>query len=208
MHLFGLTGGIASGKSAVAARLRALGVPVIDADRLARDVVAKGTPGLEAVVQAFGPAVLDAEGALDRKKLASEVFTDDEKRRRLNAIVHPRIGALTFERAEALRKEGHALACYEAALLVENGIADGFRPLIVVTAPEDVQVERAMSRDGATADEVRARIRAQMPMDAKVRVADFVIDNHGSRGELERRVDDVLRRICAKLGVDEKLYFT
>lgn len=206
MHLFGLTGGIASGKSAVAARLRERGVPVIDADKLARDAVAPGTSGLAAIVETFGKDVLLEDGTLDRKKLAAAVFGDEEKRKALNAIVHPEVTRLTFKEASRLRDEGEALACYEAALIVENGVADAFRPLVVVSAPEELQVARATARDGSTPDEARARIRAQMPLAEKVAAADFVIENTGSIDELERRTDEVLAAICARLGVDPEIY--
>ena len=204
MHLFGLTGGIASGKSAVAARLRKRGVPVIDADQLARDAVAKGSAGLADVVNAFGAGVLAPDGTLDRRKLAAEVFTDDAKRKALNAIVHPIVTMLTFKRAAELRDEGKPLACYEAALIVENGVADAFRPLVVVSAPEETQVARARARDAAAEADVRARIRAQMPLAEKVRAADFVIENTGSLADLDRRTDEVLAAICARLGVAEE----
>jgi dephospho-CoA kinase len=203
VHLFGLTGGIASGKSAVAARLRERGVPVIDADQLARDAVAKGSSGLAEVVKTFGAEMLAPDGSLDRKKLATEVFTDDAKRKALNAIVHPIVTMLTFKRASELRDEGHPLACYEAALIVENGVADAFRPLVVVSAPEEVQVARAGVRDAATEADVRARIRAQMPLAEKVKVADFVIENSGSLDDLRARTDEVLAEICDRLDVDE-----
>jgi dephospho-CoA kinase len=203
VHLFGLTGGIAAGKSAVAARLRRRGVPVIDADELARDAVAPGSPGLLAVVGAFGDGVRDPQGALDRKALAGIVFEDDERRRALNAIVHPIVARLTVERAAALREAGHPLACYEAALIVENGAADAFRPLVVVAAPEATQVSRAAARDGAQERDVRARIRAQMPLPEKVRLADFIIENTGSLADLDRATDAVLTALCQRLGVDE-----
>lgn len=206
MHLFGLTGGIASGKSAVAARLRSRGVPIIDADALSRDAVAVGTKGLAEVVKAFGEGVLTPEGALDRKKLASVVFGDDTKRKILNSIVHPIVTALTLEHAARLRDAGEPLGCYEAALIVENGVADMFRPLVVVAAPEDVQVARACARDRATADEARARIRAQMSLAEKTKVADHVIDNDGTLEDLQRKTDEVLATICAKLGVDPARY--
>lgn len=206
VHLFGLTGGIASGKSAVAARLRERGVPVIDADQLARDAVATGSEGLAAVVKVFGDDVLTKDGTLDRKKVAAAVFADDEKRRALNAIVHPEVTRLTFKAASKLRDEGEPLACYEAALIVENGVADAFRPLVVVSAPEEVQVARASKRDGSTADEARARIRAQLPLADKVKAADFVIENTGSLEDLERRTDEVLAAICARLDVDFDRY--
>lgn len=206
MHLFGLTGGIASGKSAVARRLRDRDVPVIDADQLAREAVAVGSDGLRAVVRLFGEDVLRADGSLDRKKVAAAVFGDDDKRRQLNAVVHPIVTTLTFERASKLRDEGEPLACYEAALIVENGVADAFRPLVVVSAPEEVQVARACTRDASTPDEARARIRAQMPLAEKVNAADFVIENSGSLADLERRTDEVLAAICARLGVDPDRY--
>src|SRR5580658_10202629 len=129
MRVFGLTGGIASGKSTVAARFAARGVPVLDADAFAREVVAIGTEGLAEVVAAFGAGVLFPDGSLDRKALAAIVFADETSRRRLQAITHPRIAALTATRtAELAGRE--PLACYEAALLVENGLADAFRPLV------------------------------------------------------------------------------
>ncbi len=201
MHLFGLTGGIASGKSAVAARVRRRGIPVIDADELARDAVAKGSAGLAEIVKTFGEEVLAADGTLDRKKLAAVVFTDDAKRKALNGIVHPIVTMLTFKRSAELRDEGKPLACYEAALIVENGVADAFRPLVVVSAPEATQVTRACARDAAAEAEVRARIRAQMPLAAKVKAADFVIENTGSLADLDRRTDEVLQAIGTSLGV-------
>ena len=201
MHLFGLTGGIASGKSAVAARVRKRGIPVIDADELARDAVAKGSAGLAEIVKTFGEEVLSPDGTLDRKKLAAVVFTDDTKRKALNGIVHPIVTMLTFKRSAELRDEGKPLACYEAALIVENGVADAFRPLVVVSAPEATQVTRACARDAAADADVRARIRAQMPLAAKVAVADFVIENTGSLADLDRRTDEVLEAIGASLGV-------
>jgi dephospho-CoA kinase len=198
--LFGLTGGLASGKSTVAARLRALGVPVIDADQLAREVVAPGTPGLAAVVGAFGPAVLLPDGSLDRAALAALVFSDPDARRRLNAIVHPLIGAASAARVADLAARGEPVACYEAALLVENGLADAFRPLVVVAIPEAAQVTRAMARDQATEEQARARIAAQLPLSTKVAAADYVIDNGGSREETERRTDEVLAEIRRRAG--------
>lgn len=206
VHLFGLTGGIASGKSAVAAIFAKRGVPVIDADALAREAVAKGSEGLAEVVRAFGEDVLLPDGSLDRKRVAALVFADEAKRKILNGIVHPRVTALTMARAAALADAGEPLACYEAALIVENGGADAFRPLVVVAAPEDVQVARARVRDGATEEEARARIRAQMPLSEKVAVADFVIENTGSLAELEKKTDAVLRAICERVGVDPGRY--
>lgn len=206
MHLFGLTGGIASGKSAVAARLRRRGVPVIDADQLAREAVVPGSEGLAEIVSQFGEEMLLPDGTLDRKKLAKAMFADPDVLRRVNGIVHPRVAALTLANAARLREAGEPLACYEAALIVENGMADAFRPLVVVAAPEDVQVARAAKRDAAHADDVRARIRAQRPLAEKVALADFVIENTGTLAELDAATDRVLAAICARLGVDEGRY--
>ncbi len=206
MHLFGLTGGIASGKSTVAARLRARGVPVIDADELAREIVAPGTDGFRALVDAFGEGVLGPDGALDRKGLARVAFADDAARKLLNAITHPRIAALTAERAEEVRRAGEPLACYEAALLVENGIADAFRPLVVVACPEDVQLQRVQQRDSASREDALARIRAQKSLAEKVRVADYVIDTTGTLEQNRARTDEVLRAVAEKVGVDPARY--
>lgn len=199
IRVFGLTGGLASGKSSVARMFRARGVPVIDADLLAREVVEKGSEGLAEVVKAFGEEVLLPDGSMDRAKVAEIVFTDPEKRRALNRIVHPRIGALTAQRIQELDAAGEPLACYEAALLVENGLADAFRPLVVVIVPEETQVARAMARDAATEEHVRARVAAQLPLAAKLAAADFVIDNGGDPATTERRVDEVLAAIRARL---------
>jgi dephospho-CoA kinase len=201
--LFGLTGGLASGKSTVAARFRAQGLPVIDADALAREVVAKGTEGLAEVVRTFGEEMLLPDGSLDRARVAALVFADVDQRRRLNAIVHPRIAALTAERAAQLGAQGERLACYEAALLVENRLADAFRPLVVVAAPEGIQIKRAMVRDGATEEQARGRLAAQLPLVEKVAVADYVIDNSGDRAATERQADEVLAAIRARAGTED-----
>jgi dephospho-CoA kinase len=206
VHLFGLTGGIASGKSTVAARLRARGLPVIDADALAREVVAPGSEGLRAVVEAFGSAVLGPDGALDRKALARVAFADPAARKKLESITHPRIGALALERAAAHGRAGEPLVCYEAALLVENGLADAFRPLVVVSCPPEVQLARVRARDHASEQDARARIAAQRPLAEKVAAADHVIDTSGTLGDNARQTDAVLAAICAKLGVDPTRY--
>lgn len=206
MHIFGVTGGIASGKSTVAARLRGHAVPVVDADALAREVVAPGTEGLRAIVDAFGREVLAPDGSLDRKALARVAFGDDAARKRLEGITHPRIGALAMERAAELERAGEPLVCYEAALIVENGLADAFRPLVVVACPEDVQLARVQSRDGASAQDALARIRAQKPLAEKVAAADFVIDTSGPLERNAAQTDEVLGAICRRLGVDPRRY--
>ncbi len=205
-HVFGLTGGIGSGKSRVARRFRERKLPVIDADQLAREAVAPGSAGLAEIVADFGAGVLDAAGELDRPALARIVFNDEAARRRLNAITHPRVRELTALRVAELAATGEPLICYEVPLLVESGMADALRPVVVVSAPEALQVERVMARDGATESDARARIAAQMPLADKVRVADFVIDNTDSLAVLESQADEVLDQICARLGVDAARY--
>jgi dephospho-CoA kinase len=206
VHVFGLTGGIASGKSTAAARLSARGVPVIDADQLAREVVAPGTEGLRAIVDAFGSVVLAPDGALDRKALARIAFSDKSALARLNGIAHPLITRLSAHRALELAAAGEPLACYEAALIVENGNADAFRPLVVVACPPEMQIARVRVRDPASFEDSMARIRAQKPLSEKVAVADFVVDTGGSIEASTRRVDEILAAICAALGVDAARY--
>jgi dephospho-CoA kinase len=204
--LFGLTGGFASGKSTVAARWRERGLPVIDADQMAREVVLPGTPGLAEVVAIFGPDILHEDGTLDRKQVAARVFADPAMLGKLEAATHPRIAAATRARAGELERQGEPLACYEAALLVERGIAEAFRPLVVVAAPESAQIARAIARDRLSEDDVRARLAAQLPMDRKTAVADYVIRNDGDRAALLRQADELLDEICRRLDVDPARY--
>lgn len=206
MHVFGLTGGIASGKSGVAAHFRAQGLSVIDADVVAREVVAPGTDGLRDIVSTFGPSVLLPTGELSRKRLGEIVFGDAEALRTLNRITHPRIAVRTQALISELAERGEPLACYEAALLVENGLADAFRPLVVVSVPEAEQRRRIVERDGLTEAEAQSRIEAQMPLADKVAAADHVIETRGSVDETRARSHEVLRRICTQFGVDPARY--
>ncbi len=206
MHLFGLTGGIASGKSSVARIWRDLGLPIIDADVLAREVVVPGAPALADIRAEFGAQVIAKDGTLDRKALAAIIFADDAKRRRLNQLTHPRITALSLERAAELADKGEPLACYEAALIVENGMADAFRPLVVVTASPESQVKRATLRDGESEADARARVVAQTPLADKVKVADIIVDNDGSADELVAKARDALAQVCTRMGVNPARY--
>jgi dephospho-CoA kinase len=194
----GLTGGIASGKSAVARVLRELGIPVIDADQIAREVVAPGSEGLAAVVAAFGPDVLTPDGQLDRERMGQRVFTNPEARKQLQAITHPRIGQLSGQRLAEARAGSAPYVVYEAPLLVEVGAHKGMDALIVVAAAEDTQVARATTRDGLRAEEVRQRIAAQLPLSSKVAVADYVIANDGTLQQLQQAAHDVHARIVAR----------
>jgi dephospho-CoA kinase len=191
VRIYGLTGNIGAGKSAVARMLRDAGVVVLDADQLAREVVLPGTDGLREIDRRF-PGVVAPDGVLDRKALAARVFADEGERAALNAIVHPRIAATLAERAAKLDAQGVPFAVYEAALLVETSLSDAFDGLIVVTAPLARQLARLLARDGMTEAEARARLAAQLPSAEKVALADFVIDNAGSLDDLRAQVERVV----------------
>ena len=188
MKVWGLTGNIACGKSAVERSLRKLGVSVIDADVTAREVVAPGTEGLAAVVDAFGPEILDANGALDRRALGTIVFADADARERLESITHPlifgRMGALLA----ALSESGVEIAVVSAALMVESGSFRNYAGLAVVTCPPALQLARLRARDGSTEAAARARIDAQLDQAEKVAKADVVLDNSGHPDSLEAQV--------------------
>jgi dephospho-CoA kinase len=188
MHV-GLTGGVASGKSTVAAILRDLGANVVDADLLAREVVEPGTPGLAAVVAEFGPEVLTPEGHLDRVRIGATVFADPERRAALEAIIHPRVRA----RAAEIEAEAPAgtLVVHDIPLLVETGQAGDFDAVLVVDVPEDVQLARARHERGWSEDEARARMAAQASREARLAAATHVIENSGTREDLRQRVTEV-----------------
>ena len=191
-RIVGLTGGIASGKSTVARHFERLGVPSVDADLLAREVVAKGSAGLTAIVEAFGEDVLLPDGNLDRKTMGQRVFSDPVARAKLNAITHPRIAALGAERVRLLSQKGVPYVLYEAALIVENGLHRGMHALVVVSADMGTQRARIMQRDTLSLVEAEARINAQAPLERKLEVADFVIDNSQiNLDTLESRVGEV-----------------
>jgi dephospho-CoA kinase len=204
--VFGLTGGLGSGKSSVAGHYRELGLPIIDADALARAVVAPGSAGLAEIVREFGPDML-REGALDRRRLADVVFADPAARERLEAITHPRIQARRDELLSELEAAGEPLVGYEVPLLFERGLEAGLRPVVVVSVPEALQMERAMLRDHSTEAMVRARLDAQRPLAEKAARADYVIDNAGPLATTLVAADEVLRQICTTLGVDPERYF-
>jgi len=197
--LIGLTGGIATGKSTVSDILRGLGGVIIDADLLAREVVAPGQPALAAIVREFGPDVLNADGTLDRKRLAALAFIDPERRRRLEAITHPAIRDAFAARLTDLEAQGFAgLVFWDAAVLIESGGHTAMDCLVVVITDASIQHARAVARDGDRAD-VERRIANQMPLSEKVKLADYVIDNSGDRAATEARTREVYRALIADL---------
>jgi dephospho-CoA kinase len=192
----GLTGSIAVGKSFVCSVLRDLGAHVLDADRTAREVVATGTPGLAAIVGAFGDGVLAPDGSLDRPKMGAIVFADAEKRKLLNSIVHPLVIAVQDSRiADLEREDPHGIAVVDAALMIESGGFRRFDRLIVVWCEPAVQLDRLKQRDGFDETEALRRIGAQMPQEEKKRFADFLIDTTGGFEPTRSRTVEVFRAL-------------
>src|SRR3954447_24398859 len=196
----GLTGGVASGKSTVSAMLRELGAVVVDADVLARDVVAPGTPGLAAVVAEFGPEVVGADGALDRARLGSVVFADPSRRTALEAIIHPLVRARAAE-IEQATPDG-VLVVHDIPLLVETGQAERFDAVVVVDVPEALQVERAVRDRRWTEEEARSRVAAQAPRAERLAAATHVVDNSGTIEDLRHRVTEVFGELVGKESAD------
>tara|TARA_B100000029_G_scaffold507322_1_gene591686 strand:- start:123 stop:719 length:597 start_codon:yes stop_codon:yes gene_type:complete len=187
--VWGLTGNIACGKSAVEDVLRAQGVPVIDADVIARQVVAPGQPALAEIKEAFGSEVLLPDGQLNRAALGDIVFGDGEARQRLEAITHPQIIGRIFESLADLQADGHALAVVSAALMVESGSYRNYAGLAVVTCPEALQLQRLRLRDGLSENDALARIRSQRAQEDKAALADVVFDNSEDLLSLQSAVE-------------------
>ena len=198
--LVGLTGGIATGKSTVSTMLAHLGCRVIDADQLAREVVAPGQPAHAAIVAEFGPEVLQPDGYIDRKRLGAIVFADPERRKRLEQIIHPAVRARQQRILSTLEEEEHTgLVIWDVPLLYETGGADQVDRVVVVFADEATELARLVGRDGAGEADARARIRSQMPVAEKASRAHHVIDNSGTRAETERQVRAAHRALLAEL---------
>jgi dephospho-CoA kinase len=185
----GLTGGIGSGKSAAAHRLAALGAVVVDSDAIAREVVAPGTDGLQAVVEAFGPDILMSDGSLDRDRLGARVFADPDALSRLNAIVHPRVREQTAARfAAAEAADPQAIVVNDVPLLVEGALQSLYEVVVVVDVPVETQVERLITKRGISEANARARIAAQASREQRLAAANLVIDNRGGFDDLGREV--------------------
>lgn len=196
MRLIGLTGNIASGKSAVADLLEDRGATIIDADVLARDAVKKGSPALEAIIYKWGKGVLDDEGNLDRAALRHKVFEDQSDLDALNEIIHPEVQRLRKKAVAAARARGDRIVVCVIPLLFERHLADDFDTILLVDAPRSLRLERIVRDRGIEEAEGMKMIAAQMPADLKRARADFVIENAGSREELEREVDRVWQEIA------------
>ncbi len=200
LRLVGLTGGIGSGKSTVGQLLKDEGVPVLDADQIARAIVAPGMPAHAEIVSHW-PTVLAQDGTINRKQLAAIVFSDPAARSELEAITHPRIREQSRKAAAELNQQGHPLAFYEASLLVETGRHNEYDGLVVVTVPESVQLARATARDNEKSAQIRARIAAQLPLSEKIKVATDTIDNSGDLDNTRVQVKALLARLRARFGL-------
>jgi dephospho-CoA kinase len=195
-RIFGLTGGVASGKSTVAAMFAELGARIIDADRVAHEIIRAPQPAYHETVRHFGFEILDAQGEIDRKRLAAVVFADPEKLRTLNGIVHPRVLDRVAQLEEAfLLAEPRAVVLVDAALLYEAGVADRFRKIIVTWCRPEQQLERLMAKMGLSREEAERRIAVQMPAEEKRRRADYVIDCSGELEATRRQVDDLFLKL-------------
>ena len=199
MYRVGLTGGIGAGKSEVSKRLAAHGAVIIDADAIAREVVEPGTPGLAQVVAAFGPEVLLPDGRLDRPGLGDIVFADPELRARLNAIVHPLVGARMRELEESASPG--SIVVHDVPLIAENNMASAYDLVVVVDVPPRLQLDRLVRHRDLTREQARARMAAQASREQRLGIAGIVVDNSGSLAELDRQVGDLwveLRRRAAQ----------
>ena len=204
MRIIGLTGGIASGKTAVSALLERLGCAVVDADLLAREIVEPGEEALRGIVAAFGAQVLNGDGTLNRAALAETVFADQAARRTLESITHPAIRRRAEEKLDRLRQAGVETSFYVAPLLIEAGIASRVHEVWVVYLDRETQLQRLMARDSLSREAAELRIASQMPMEEKRALGKVVIDNRGSRLELEAQVLRLWRREILKEGQAEQ----
>jgi dephospho-CoA kinase len=212
-RVVGLTGGIGTGKSTVARMLAALGACVIDADAIVHELQAPGTALLARIAEVFGAEMLRPDGALDRERLGTLVFSDPAARKRLNDLVHPAVGVEMVRRLEAARTAGVPLVVLDIPLLLEGRAARGTDPgrartasdlaseVIVVYAPEAAQIERQVARDGATREHAGERVRAQLSIEEKRKLADHVIDNSGTLADTERQVRELYAKLTASASV-------
>lgn len=199
MMWIGLTGNTGSGKSTVSRMLRDRGVPVVDADAAARDVLAPGSPALGLVYAEFGEELRLADGQLDRRGLGRLVFNDPEKLARLENIVHPAVRRAVAEKRHRLESEGHKFAFYDVPLLFEKNMQDQFDGILLIASGEDVAIHRIMKRDSISRAEALARLKSQWPARRKIKHCDWVVHNDGNLMDLELELDRVLQDIGRKL---------
>ncbi len=205
-RVIGLTGGIGTGKSTVSRMLAELGAVVIDADAIVHELQASGMPVLDEIADAFGTDMIRPDGSLDREALGARVFGDEAARTRLGQIIHPKVGVEMGRRLAEARDRGRPLVVLDIPLLLEGRKkaggartgrpADGVEAVVLVYAREDQQIERQQTRDGATREQAEARVRAQLPIDEKREMADYVIDNSGTLEETRAQVEALYAKLC------------
>lgn len=195
VKLIGLTGGIASGKTTVAKMLVHLGAAVVDADALSREVVQPGRDAWKEIVEAFGADVLQPDQTLDRQKLRATIFNNPSARKKLESIIHPRVRALAEERINEHAAAGYEVVVYEVPLLFEGNLHEWLRPVVLVACSVDVQKKRLQQRDRLSVEAAQKHIDAQMSLEEKRRLADYVVENNGDLENLQRQVEAVLNKI-------------
>lgn len=193
MLRIGLTGGIASGKSTVARMLREYAIPIVDADVCAREVVEPGEAAYQKIIETFGETILHPDRTLNRKQLGEIIFNDEEKRKQLNAIVHPEVRKRMLEKAAAYEQASEPAVVLDIPLLIESKLTDWVDKVMVVYVPRDMQLARLMARDQSTKDEAMARISSQLPLDEKKKYADCLIDNSGTIEETKEQLQHILK---------------
>lgn len=204
MLLVGLTGGIASGKSTVSGMFRELGGTVIDADALVHQFLEPGGAAVSLVLRTFGAQFRRRDGGIDRRALADLIFSDEEKRRQLETLMHPMVLEESQARIAAAAAAGAWVVFYDAALLVETRRHEDFHRLVVVSAPPEIQLQRLMARDHLSPNEAGARLRSQLPLAQKATLADYLIDNSGHWGRTRNQVSDVWQSLLEDAGLLRK----
>ncbi|WP_096153022.1 MULTISPECIES: dephospho-CoA kinase [Bacillus] len=194
--IIGLTGGIASGKSTVANMMRNVGIPIVDADIVAREVVDIGKPAYRQIVEVFGKSILYEDGSINRPALGNIIFHQEERRKKLNEIVHPAVRTKMKEDAANYIKEGHPLVVMDIPLLFESKLTHLVEKTLLVYVDESTQLERLMERNLLSKEDAIARIKSQLPLKEKIKLADEVINNNGSIAETEAQLQDLLERLC------------
>ncbi|KAF8498326.1 CoaE-domain-containing protein [Gautieria morchelliformis] len=200
VEVIGLTGGIATGKSTVSSLLASHGIPIIDADVLAREVVGPGTQGLSRITSEFGRDILQPDGTLNRPKLGELIFNNDIKRRKLNAIVHPAVRRALAWRVIKCWLRGEQMCVLDVPLLIEVGLWKWMGWVVVVYCSEQVQIVRLMERDGSTQEAASSRLKSQLPITQKLGYGDFVVDNSGTLKDLEGQVVTLVKRLERQVG--------
>lgn len=198
MLVVGLTGGMASGKSIVSKTLKELGLSIIDADLIAREMVRPNEAGYREIVDHFGGEILNPDQTINRRRLAKIIFSDSRERERLNSLLHPRIVEEIKKRIEDFKERGERMVIVDAALLIEAGQLSLVDKLIVVAVSPKIQIKRLAQREHLTAEEASERIATQMPLSEKVKLADHVIDNSGSVKKTIKRTKEVYLTIAGK----------